>query len=66
MNKNTILTTKIIVGTILLREELVKFGRWMVIHTDEVQNTIVPCRRYKNKVFTVEELCTFYLEHIKS
>jgi hypothetical protein len=38
-------------------EDMVKkFARWLIIHTNEVQNTAGACRRYKRKVYNVDEL----------
>lgn len=43
-------------------EEAIKFGKWMIIHTEEVGFTQAPCRRYKNMVFTVNELYDIFLK----
>ena len=51
----------------------VQFANWMLTHSEEVPNTVSPCRRYKhihglddweyhNKVFTVAELIDIYLK----
>ena len=40
--------------------EAINFGKWMVIHTEEVTNTLGACRRYKNIVYTIEELYKIY------
>ncbi len=46
-----------------LKEELIKFGRWLTIQTDEVGYiTAAPCRRYKNRIFTIEELYEIYIK----
>jgi hypothetical protein len=38
-------------------EDMVKkFAKWLIIHTNEVQNTAGACRRYKRKVYNVDEL----------
>ncbi len=36
-------------------EEVKKFARWMIIQTEEVKYTQGPCRRFNNKVYTVDE-----------
>ena len=41
--------------------ESIKFAQWILTHTTEVTLTIVPCRRYKGKVYTVSELYPLYL-----
>ena len=44
--------------------ESIKFGRWLIIHTSEVTNTMGPCRRYKNKVYTIDELYPMFLNWV--
>lgn len=36
------------------------FAKWLVVHTDEEKFTQAPCRRYKNKVYTIDELYDIY------
>lgn len=36
------------------------FAKWLVGHTDEEKFTQAPCRRYKNKVYTIDELYDIY------
>jgi hypothetical protein len=33
-----------------------KFAKWLVVQTEDAGFTQAPCRRYKNKVYTVDEL----------
>jgi hypothetical protein len=40
--------------------EQVKFARWVLIHTDEVNHTAGVCRRFKNKQYTIDEIFDIY------
>lgn len=46
---------------VVVTNESKSFAKWMVIHTQEVLHTQAPCRRYKNKVYTVDELYDIFL-----
>lgn len=41
-------------------EEAIKFGKWLTIHTEESKYTLGPCRRYKNVLYTINELYVIY------
>jgi len=40
--------------------EQIKFARWILIHTDEVNHTAGVCRRYQNKLYTIDEIFDIY------
>ena len=40
--------------------EQVKFARWVLIHTDEVNHTTGVCRYYQNKLYTIDEIFDIY------
>ena len=40
-------------------EEAKKFARWLIFNTKDV-DTAGACRRYKGKIYNVEELYTIY------
>jgi hypothetical protein len=40
--------------------EQVKFARWVLIQTDEVNHTAGVCRRFKNKQYTIDEIFDIY------
>jgi len=40
--------------------EQVKFARWVLIHTDEVNHTAGVCRYYQNKLYTIDEIFDIY------
>jgi antitoxin component YwqK of YwqJK toxin-antitoxin module len=40
--------------------EQVKFARWVLIHTDEVNHTTDVCRYYENKLYTIDEIFDIY------
>ena len=40
--------------------EQVKFARWVLIHTDEAKHTAGVCRRYQNKLYTIDEIFDIY------
>jgi len=42
-------------------EECIKFGNWLVIHTDDAGFTQAPCRIYKNRTYTIKEIYEIYL-----
>lgn len=39
----------------------IKFGKWLVIHTKETPYTLSPCRRYKNVIYTIDELFDIFI-----
>lgn len=41
-------------------KEIKQFATWLILYTQEV-NTIGACRRYKNKVYNVDELYDIYI-----
>jgi hypothetical protein len=45
-------------------EEAKKFAKWLILNTKDV-DTVGACRRYKNKIYNVEELYTIYLLQTK-
>ena len=40
--------------------EQIKFGRWVLIHTDEAKHTAGVCRYYQNKLYTIDEIFDIY------
>ena len=40
--------------------EQIKFARWILIHTDEVNHTTGVCRYYQNKLYTIDEIFDIY------
>lgn len=46
---------------VVVTNESKTFAKWMIIHTDEVLHTQAPCRRYKNKIYTIDELYDVFL-----
>ena len=45
-------------------EEAKKFARWLIINTQDV-DTDGPCRRYKGKIYNVDELFNIYLTELE-
>jgi hypothetical protein len=39
-----------------------RFAKWLVIQTEDAGQTQAPCRRYKNKTYTVDELYNIFVD----
>lgn len=41
----------------------IKFGKWLHIHSKEANNTVAPCRYYKNRLLNIDELFNEFINN---